>query len=459
MSRVLPGGGWCCGPRVRATAMVRGQFPLCSRPRTNCCDRQHKPVRSGPARVSRQIERTCRSGNDSETRCDQLEVTAVPLVAGVDSSTQSCKVVIRDAETGALVREGRAAHPTAPRSTRRPGGPRCRRRSRQAGGLDDVAAISVGGQQHGMVCLDEHGEVVRPALLWNDTRSAARGDRPRRASSAVPHAWVDAVGLVPVASFTVTKLRWLAEHEPEQRRPDRRGRAPPRLADVAARPAPTVWTRLRTDRGDASGTGYWSPTVGRLPARPGRHGARQATSCCRRCSARPSRAGETATGVVARARHRRQHGRRARTRRRAGHGDRLDRHVRRRVGGHDDAGRRRDGVVAGFADATGRFLPLVATLNAARVLDATAGCSASTTTNCPGSRSLRRLARTGWCSCRTSRASARRTGPNATGALHGLRLGNSDARAPRPGRGRGAALRAARRGSTRSNGSASPSTE
>lgn len=41
----------------------------------------------------------------------------------------------------------------------------------QAGALDDVAAISVAGQQHGMVCLDNDGEVIRPALLWNDTRS------------------------------------------------------------------------------------------------------------------------------------------------------------------------------------------------------------------------------------------------------------------------------------------------
>ena len=93
------------------------------------------------------------------------------LVAGVDSSTQSCKVVIRDAGRGALVREGRAAHPEAPRSTPPPGGRRCASALAEAGGLDDVAAVSVGGQQHGMVCLDEEGGVVRPALLWNDTRS------------------------------------------------------------------------------------------------------------------------------------------------------------------------------------------------------------------------------------------------------------------------------------------------
>ena len=96
------------------------------------------------------------------------------LVAGVDSSTQSCKVVIRDAETGELVRTGRATHPTAPRSTRRPGGDALQEAIAAAGGLDDVEAVAVGAQQHGMVCLDADGEVVRPALLWNDTRSARR---------------------------------------------------------------------------------------------------------------------------------------------------------------------------------------------------------------------------------------------------------------------------------------------
>ena len=43
---------------------------------------------------------------------------------------------------------------------------------KDAGGLEDVQAISIAGQQHGMVALDRHGEVIRPALLWNDTRSA-----------------------------------------------------------------------------------------------------------------------------------------------------------------------------------------------------------------------------------------------------------------------------------------------
>src|ERR1700742_4998717 len=95
------------------------------------------------------------------------------LVAGVDSSTQSCKVVIRDADSGELVRSGRAAHPDATEVDPQAWWTAFEEAVEQAGGRDDVAALSVAGQQHGMVCLDESGEVVRPALLWNDNRSAA----------------------------------------------------------------------------------------------------------------------------------------------------------------------------------------------------------------------------------------------------------------------------------------------
>src|ERR671933_18953 len=188
----------------------------------------------------------------------------MPLVAGVDSSTQSCKVVVRDAGTGALVRSGRAPHPEG--TEVHPDAWRTALTSaiEAAGGLDDVAAVAVGGQQHGMVCLDEDGAVVRPALLWNDTRSAgAARDLVEELGGGADgaRAWAEAVGLVPVASFTVTKLRWLAEHEPAN------------AARTAAVCLPHDWLTwqlagrpgldaLVTDRGDASGTGYWSARTG-----------------------------------------------------------------------------------------------------------------------------------------------------------------------------------------------------
>lgn len=186
-----------------------------------------------------------------------------PFVAGVDSSTQSCKIVICDPASGKIIREGRASHPEGSEVDPQAWWDAFLEAVRAAGGLDDVRALSVGGQQHGMVCLDEQGEVIRPALLWNDTRSAEaarelileRGDGD---SEAGARWWAQATGLVPVASFTVTKLRWLADNEPENAR------------KIAAICLPHDWLSwkirggfeavglegLCTDRSDASGTGY-----------------------------------------------------------------------------------------------------------------------------------------------------------------------------------------------------------
>ena len=147
------------------------------------------------------------------------------LVAGVDSSTQSTKVVVCDATTGEIVREGRAAHPEGTEVD-----PAAwwaaYEEATSAGLLEDVEAIAVAGQQHGMVTLDEDRNVVRKALLWNDTRSAdAAADLVRELGGA--QAWAEAVGTVPLASITVAKLRWFAEHEPSlaDRVRDKIGRA------------------------------------------------------------------------------------------------------------------------------------------------------------------------------------------------------------------------------------------
>ena len=62
----------------------------------------------------------------------------MPLVAGIDSSTQSCKVVIRDADSGALVREGRAAHPDGTEVAPQHWWTALAEAAAAAGGLDDV---------------------------------------------------------------------------------------------------------------------------------------------------------------------------------------------------------------------------------------------------------------------------------------------------------------------------------
>ncbi|HEV6954149.1 MAG TPA: xylulokinase [Promicromonospora sp.] len=202
----------------------------------------------------------------------------MPLVAGVDTSTQSCKIVVRDAETGALVRTGSAKHPDGTEVDPRHWWAAFQEAAAAAGGLADVAAIAIGGQQHGMVALDAEGNVVRDALLWNDTRSAAAaealiaelGDGDHDAGA---QAWADAVGSVLVASLTITKLRWLRDAEPEN------------AARVAAVALPHDWLswriagygpegdptaplgpqldKLFTDRSDASGTGYYDAAAGK----------------------------------------------------------------------------------------------------------------------------------------------------------------------------------------------------
>ncbi|MFV2102742.1 xylulokinase [Micromonospora sp. LOL_024] len=298
----------------------------------------------------------------------------MPLVAGVDSSTQSCKVVVRDAETGALVRQGRAPHPDGTEVDPSAWWSALQTAIDTAGGLADVAAVSVAGQQHGMVCLDEAGQVIRPALLWNDTRSAgAAAELVTEAGSgqAGRQFWADAVGSVPVASFTVTKLRWLARNEAANA--DR----------VAAVCLPHDWLTwqlagapgldaLRTDRSDASGTGYWSPAtgeyrtdlleqaLGRAVRVPTVLGAAEVAGKLPGGPLLGPGAGDNAAAGLGVG---------------AGPGDVV---VSIGTSGTvfsvaDAPAADPTGIVAGFADATGRFLPLVCTLNAARVLDAAAG--------------------------------------------------------------------------------------
>ena len=292
------------------------------------------------------------------------------LVAGVDSSTQSCKVVICDAQTGAVVRSGRAAHPDGTEVDPEAWWDALQAALKDAGGLDDVAAIAVGGQQHGMVVLDDGGRVIRPALLWNDTRSAQAALDLIAEFGAGELA--SRTGSVPVASFTATKLRWLRDNEPEN------------AARVAAVALPHDWLtwRLRgfgpsnpqldelvTDRSDASGTSYFSPVTGEydrdlLVAALGHDAILPRVL-------KPSESVTAGKMLVG-----------------PGAGDNAGAAFG--LGGaagdviisigtsgtvfavSQTAARDETGTVAGFADATGVFLPLVATLNAARILDSTA---------------------------------------------------------------------------------------
>lgn len=180
------------------------------------------------------------------------------LVLGVDSSTQSVKVEARVAETGELVASGRASHrPTTPPVSEQDPiewWTAFADAVEQLGDArKDAVAISVAGQQHGLVLLDDHDQPLRPAKLWNDTTSAPNADRLVESLGA--NWWAEQTGSVPVAAFTISKLAWVAEHEPELLE---------RTAKVLL-PHDYLTYRLSgahvTDRGDASGSG-WFDAVG-----------------------------------------------------------------------------------------------------------------------------------------------------------------------------------------------------
>ncbi|MCU1491516.1 MAG: xylB [Acidimicrobiaceae bacterium] len=377
------------------------------------------------------------------------------LVAGIDSSTQSCKVVVRDAETGALLREGRAPHPDGTEVDPTAWWAALTSAVEQAGGLDDVDALAVGAQQHGMVALDEEGRVIRPALLWNDTRSA------RAAAELVDElglgdtgalAWAEAVGTVPVASFTVTKLRWLAENEPENAkrvaavclphdwltwRLGGHGPSFPGSDDWAMPPGRSGSVRgslpgaaggglnaLTTDRGDASGTGYWSPATGayRLDLLERALGHLAVLPRVLRPTESPGEAlagGRLGPGTGDNAAAALGVG--------LGPGDVV---VSIGTSGTVFAVSERatadpSGLVAGFADATGRYLPLACTLNAARVLDA--ACALLGVDHATLDRLALRAPAGADGLVVVPYLEGERTPnrPESTGAIHGLRLSTS----------------------------------
>ena len=287
-----------------------------------------------------------------------------PLVLGIDSSTQSTKALLVDAETGQVLEERRASHPDGTEVD-----PRAWLRAvDEAAGplLERADALAVGGQQHGMVLLDEAGEVVRPALLWNDTRSADAATTLIEEMGG-PQASVGEIGSLMVASFTASKLRWVRDEEPENARRAAQVLLP---HDFVSLHLAESGTAPFTDRGDASGTGYystreetWKPELveaalgkglelPRLPEAPNEVMARTASG-----------------GAIA-----------------AGTGDNMGAALGLSLGPGDvsvsigtsgvcamvsdarpgDA----SGTVTGFADATGRFLPMTTTINASRILEA-----------------------------------------------------------------------------------------
>ncbi len=306
----------------------------------------------------------------------------MPLVLGVDSSTQATKVELRDADDGTLVGAARAPHPAVhpPCSEQDPDAwweALCLAVAEvTADGSHRIDAVAIAAQQHGLVVLDRAGRPLRRAKLWNDTESAP--EAAALVADLGAGTWAARTGSVPVAAFTVTKLAWLAHHEPDTAR----------AVHSVLLPHDYLTYRLTgrrvTDRGDASGTGYFDPSGDRWlvdllerAAGPGDWSARLPEVLGPDDAVGPlSAAGRAGldvgpVGCVG-----------------PGTGDNMAAalglgltpgQVCVSIGTSGTVYARSTrptadptGAVAGFADATGAFLPLVCTLNATRVTGAVA---------------------------------------------------------------------------------------
>ncbi len=299
----------------------------------------------------------------------------MPVVVGVDSSTSACKLQVRDVDSGDLVASGRAPHPatTPPRSEQEPAAWKAafELACAQAGipATHRPAAVAIAAQQHGLVVLGARDEVLRPAKLWNDTESAPDAAELLAALPGGAAEWAAACGSVPLASFTIAKLAWLRRHEPDV------------FTRVRTVLLPHDWLTFcltgakTTDRGDASGTGYWSPAEGRyrldlldlvsgdldwpgaLPdVLPPTEAAGTWTDCDALVAPGTGDNMAAALGLGL------EPGDLALSFGTSGTAFTVS----------DRPAADPSGAVAGFADATGRFLPLVCTLNATRVTDAVA---------------------------------------------------------------------------------------
>ncbi|WP_443095213.1 xylulokinase [Rothia koreensis] len=282
-------------------------------------------------------------------------------VVGVDSSTQSCKAVLVDAATGEVVEERRAAHPAGTEVDPTEWVAALRTVTEDL--LPRASAVAVGGQQHGMVLLDENDDVIRPALLWNDTRSAPQAEELLEWLGGPAEA-ARRIGSVPVASYTATKVRWVRENEP---------RNAERIHRIALPHDYLTWTLntsgdLWTDHGEASGTAYYDPESKQWLRDVAEWAAGHAVELPRLAS--PNQAvGQTSTGALIA----------------PGTGDNAAAALGLGMGPGDVSmsigtsgvvavvsdvpSQDPTGSISGFADASGRYLPLATTLNGAQVFD------------------------------------------------------------------------------------------
>jgi xylulokinase len=176
------------------------------------------------------------------------------ITAGIDIGTSSVKVALVDADDRVIASASRPLEVSRPRPGFSEQDPQhwwnavvaCmdELRARHGGELAETRAIGLSGQMHGATLLDDRGEVLRPCILWNDTRSAAECEQLTRDWPQVSAV----TGNLAMPGFTAPKLMWVRTHEPEVFR---------RVATVLL---PKAYVRLRLtgerieEMSDASGT-------------------------------------------------------------------------------------------------------------------------------------------------------------------------------------------------------------
>ena len=173
-------------------------------------------------------------------------------VLGIDCSTQSSTVVERNLDTGETISVSKSPHPVThpPNSEQHPESWwSAFKENLKEIDRSRVTAMSVAGQGHGLVVLDSENQIIRPAKLWNDTTSTKQSEE--LINSIGVEKLVKKYGSVPLAAFTITKLAWLRENEPEN------------FNKIAKVMLPHDYFNYKftnvatTDRSDATGTGYF----------------------------------------------------------------------------------------------------------------------------------------------------------------------------------------------------------
>ncbi|WP_420176082.1 xylulokinase [Luteococcus sp. OSA5] len=285
------------------------------------------------------------------------------LVLGIDSSTQSTKALLVEAATGVVVAEQRAPHPSG--TSVDPTAWVEALHIATDGLLERAEAVAIGGQQHGMVALDAEGHVVRDALLWNDTRSA-QAARDLVEELGGPAEAARRTGSVHVASITSSKMRWMRDAEPENAARTARVVLPHDYLSHELAVDKDSWF---TDRGDASGTGCFSPQRDAFDPELATMAIGHEVALATIAPTPNAVMGRTGSGAVIA----------------PGTGDNMAAALGLAMGPgdvslsigtsgvaamvSDTAALDPSGLVTGFADATGRWLPLACTINAAKILD------------------------------------------------------------------------------------------